>query len=73
MKLNIEDLSKVKGLLLTACGDYEPWADMMYWSGGGDHGVYDFPLDPDQIERIDITTVGVEGALESITSSPEFN
>jgi hypothetical protein len=73
MEIYIEDLTKVKGRLLTACRDYEPWADMMYWSGTGDHGVYDFPLDLDQIERIDITTVGVEGSHESITSSPEFN
>jgi len=29
--------------------------DMMYWSGGGDNGIYDFPLDLDQVERIDIT------------------
>jgi len=74
MEFNIEnmskeDLSRLKGYLLTACRDYEPWADMMYWSGGGDHGVYDFPLDPDQIERIDITRIErVEEPQESVTS-----
>jgi hypothetical protein len=61
MEFNVEDLSKIKGLLLTACQDYEPWADMMYWSGGGDHGLHDFPLDLDQIERIDITMERAEG------------
>jgi len=60
MELNFEGLSKLRGPLLTACRDYEPWADMMYWSGGGDHGVHDFPLDLDQIERIDITVEGAE-------------
>jgi hypothetical protein len=74
MEFNIEnmskeDLSRLKGLLLTACRDYEPWADMMYWSGGGDHGVYDFPLNPDQIERIDITRMErVEEPQDSVTS-----
>jgi len=60
MELNFEGLSKLRGPLLAACRDYEPWADMMYWSGGGDHGVHDFPLDLDQIERIDITMEGAE-------------
>ena len=60
MELNFEGLSKLRGPLLAACRDYEPWADMMYWSGGGDHGVHDFPLDLDQIERIDITVEGAE-------------
>jgi hypothetical protein len=70
MEFTVEDLSKLKGVLLTACRDYEPWADMMYWSGGGDHGVYDFPLDLDRIERIDITFEGVEEPLESNASLP---
>jgi hypothetical protein len=68
MEIKIEDLSKVKGQLLTACRDYEPWADMMYWSGGGDHGVYDFPLDISQVERIDITMERAEGPEESVAS-----
>jgi hypothetical protein len=74
MEFNIENMSKedmdrLKGFLLKACRDYEPWADMMYWSGGGDHGVYDFPLDPNQIERIDITRVErVEEPQASVTS-----
>ncbi len=68
MEFNIEDLSKLDVRVSTVCRDYEPWADMMYWSGGGDHGVYDFPLDLDQVERIDITREGVEGTEESITS-----
>jgi hypothetical protein len=70
MEFTVEDLSKLKGVLLTACRDYEPWADMMYWSGGGDHGVYDFPLDLDRVERIDITFEGVEVPLESNASLP---
>jgi hypothetical protein len=72
MEFNIEDLSKLKVEVSTVFRDYEPWADMMYWSGGGDHGVYDFPLDLDQVERIDITMEGVGGSEESITSSSEL-
>jgi hypothetical protein len=60
MELKMEDLAKLKGRLLTVCREYEPWADMMYWSGGGDHGVHDFPLDINQIERIDITVAARE-------------
>jgi hypothetical protein len=71
MDIRIEDLSKLGLRVSTVCRDYEPWADMMYWSGGGDHGVYDFPLDLDQVERIDITRKGVEGPEEFITSSSE--
>jgi hypothetical protein len=70
MEFTVEDLSKLKDVLLTACRDYEPWADMMYWSGGGDHGVYDFPLELDRIERIDITFEGAEIPLESNASLP---
>jgi hypothetical protein len=69
MDIRIEDLSKLGLRVSTVCRDYEPWADMMYWSGGGDHGVYDFPLDLDQVERIDITRKGVEGPEEFFTSS----
>ena len=69
MEFNIEDLSKLNVRVSTVCRDYEPWADMMYWSGGGDHGAYDFPLDPNQIERIDITRIErVEEPQESVAS-----
>ena len=71
MEFNIEDLGKLEERLMMVSRDYEPWADMMYWSGGGDHGVYDFPLDIDQIERIDITREAVEGPQEFIASSSE--
>ena len=68
MEINIEDLSKLQVRVSTICRDYEPWADIMYWSGGGDHGVDHLPLDLDQVERIEITREGVEGTEESITS-----
>ncbi len=75
MEINLKDLSPealnhLKGRLLTIARDYEPWADMMYWSGGGDHGVYNPPFNLDEIERIDITMVGAKGPQESFTSSP---
>jgi hypothetical protein len=68
MRFNSEDLRKLKEPLLAACRDYEPWADMMYWSGTGDHGIYDFPLDIDKIERIDISVERIEAHEESIPS-----
>lgn len=64
MELNIEDLDKVKGVLLTSCRDFEPWADLMYWAGSGDAGPYDFPFDLDAVERIDISFVSPEGSEE---------
>jgi hypothetical protein len=62
MKLNLKDLSKedlnrLKGVLLTVCRDYEPWADMMMLGGAGDPGADGFPLDPDEVESIEITLV----------------
>ncbi len=68
-KLNPEALKCITDYLLTACRDFEPWADMMYWTGGGDHGAYDFPLNMDDVERIDITRVPAEGSDEAVTSS----
>lgn len=58
--LSPEALNNLRERLLSVARDYEPWADMMYWSGGGDHGVHDFPLDINQIERIDITVAARE-------------
>lgn len=60
MELNFHDMSdkrvnEIKRAMLTVCQDYEPWADMMHLSGAGDLGVYDFPLNLEEIERIDIT------------------
>jgi hypothetical protein len=62
MKFNLndlskEDLSRLKGVLLTVCRDYEPWADMMMLGGAGDPGADGFPLDPDEVESIEITLV----------------
>ncbi len=75
MEINIKDLSPealnhLKARLMTVARDYEPWADMMYWSGGGDHGLYDPPFNLDEIERIDITMAGAEEAQEPTISSP---
>ncbi|MHC1744998.1 MAG: hypothetical protein AB9873_18500 [Syntrophobacteraceae bacterium] len=72
MEFTAEDLSKVRDVLLTSCREYEPWADMMFWTGGGDHGVYDFPLDLDQVERIDISFEPAGGPPEAIASAPEL-
>jgi len=66
--LSKEDLSNLKRRLLTVAQDYEPWADMMFLGGAGDPGVDRFPLDLDEIERIDISFVGREGTHESSTS-----
>ena len=73
MEFNIQDLSKeelsaLKRKLLTVCRDYEPWADMMMLGGAGDPGVDHFPLDLEEIESIDITSVRSQ---EPITGSPE--
>ena len=73
MEFNIRDLSKeklsdLKRKLLTVCGEYEPWADMMLLSGAGDPGVDHFPLDLEEIESIDITMVGSQ---DPITGSPK--
>jgi hypothetical protein len=75
MEFNIQDLSKedldrLEGLLWTASQQYEPWADMMMLGGAGDPGVDSFPLDLDQIERIDVTVGGAERPQESIIISP---
>ena len=73
MEFNIQDLSKedldrLERLMWMASQSYEPWADMMMLGGAGDPGVDSFPLDLDQVERIEITREGVEGTEESITS-----
>ena len=73
MEFNIQDLSKedltrLKGVLLGSCRDYEPWADMMVLGGAGDPGADGFPYDLDEIERIDITLEGREGSQESSTN-----
>lgn len=75
MELNIRDLSKedldrMEELLWTASQQYEPWADMMMLGGAGDPGVTSFPLDLDQVERIDITVGGEDGYKKSFVISP---
>ena len=72
-KLNPQALNCITDYLLTVYHDYEPWADMMYWAGGGDHGPYDFPFNMDDVERIDITSVRAEESHESVTASPEVD
>jgi hypothetical protein len=78
MEFNIQDLSKedldrLERLMWMASQNYEPWADMMMLGGAGDPGVASFPLDLDQIERIDITVGGVEGPQKSFIISPEVH
>jgi hypothetical protein len=71
MEMSSECKDRLVDRLLTVCRDYEPWADMMYWSGGGDHGVYDFPLDFNQVEKIEVTFGNVEEEEGPITSLPD--
>ena len=60
--LRKEDLDRLEGLLWTASQNYEPWADMMMLGGAGDPDVASFPLDLDQVERIDISVGGAPRA-----------
>lgn len=78
MEFNIKDLSKedldrLEWLMWAASQNYEPWADMMMLGGAGDPGVDSFPLDLDQVERIDITVGGVEGHQDSSIISSEVH
>jgi len=68
--LSKEDSDRLEELLWTASQQYEPWADMMMLGGAGDPGVTSFPLDLDQVERIDITVGGEEGYKKSFVISP---
>lgn len=63
-----EELDRLEWIMFHACPSNDPWADMMYLSGSGDGGEYDFPFDLDQVERIDITFEGGEAPQESIVS-----
>ena len=62
--LSEEDLNRLKWKMLTACRDYEPWADLMMLSGAESPGAL-FPLDLEEIESINISFVGREGPQES--------
>ena len=60
--LSEEDRDRLKRVMFTKCGDYEPWADLMMLGGAGDGGVDHFPLDlfSEEIETITITRQGKE-------------
>ncbi|MEW6666608.1 MAG: hypothetical protein AB1512_15485 [Thermodesulfobacteriota bacterium] len=68
--LKKEDLDRVEEVLFNASWNFEPWADMMFLGGaGGNPGTDSFPLDLDQVERIDITVGGEGGRQHSISVS----
>lgn len=65
MEINVRNLSEeslnhLKERLFGIARDYEPWADMMYLGGASDPGIHQFPLDLEDVERIDITMEGGE-------------
>ncbi len=63
--LSKEELDKLEWIMLHACANSDPWADMMFLGGAGDEDATAFPLNLDEVESIDISFVKREEPQET--------